>query len=98
MFGQELVWEIAMELIFTVKFWLIVGLGLSILEIFTGFFIALSFGIAGFAMAGLLKVWPTIFTEWYEIVFVYSLTSLLVASLAWKYFRKNQTAQQDIND
>ena len=70
-----------MEIIFTVKFWLIVGFCLSTLEVFSGFFIALSFGIAGFVMAGLLKIWPTLLTEWYEVVFTYSAISLFVASL-----------------
>jgi len=87
-----------MELIFTVKFWLIVGFCLSILEVFSGFFIAMSFGIAGFAMAVLLKAWPSLFTEWYEILFVYSAISLLVASLACRTFRKNQTEKADVND
>ncbi len=89
-----------MELFFTVEFWLIIGLCLSILEVFTGLFIAFSFGIAGFTMAGLLKVWPTLLTEWYEVVFIYSVTGLLVtmAFLAWGKFRKNQLRNQDIND
>ena len=84
---------------FTVEFWLILGLFLSILEVFTGFFIALSFGIAGFAMAGLLKIWPVLLTEWYEAVFAYSLISLLVVTAfsAWKRFGKNQL-RKDIND
>ncbi len=87
-----------MELIFTAKFWLIVGLCLSILEVFSGFFFALSFGVASFAMVVLLKVWPTLLTEWYEVVFVYSTLSLSVASLASSKFRKTQAANQDIND
>lgn len=87
-----------MELIFTVKFWLIAGLILSILEIFSGLFFALSFGIAGFAMAGLLKIAPQLLTEWYEVIFVYSVFGLAIASLALNKFKKNQTQTPDIND
>lgn len=87
-----------MELIFTVEFWLIVGLCLSILEVFSGLFVALSFGVASFGMALLLKVWPTLLTEWYEVVFIHSTISLSVASLAWSKFRKTQASNQDIND
>ncbi|MDM8537560.1 hypothetical protein QUF70_12450 [Desulfobacterales bacterium HSG17] len=87
-----------MELLFSVKLWIIIGLCLSIIEVFSGLFFALSFGIAGFIMAGLLKVWPTLLTEWYEVIFIYSVISLLVASLAWKKFIKTQAQQQDIND
>jgi membrane protein implicated in regulation of membrane protease activity len=81
-----------------VKFWLIVGLCLSIVEIFSGFFIALSFGVGAFLMAGLLAAWPNLLTEWYQVVFVYCAISLLVASLAWRKFKKNQLDTTDVND
>lgn len=87
-----------MALIFTVEFWLTVGFVLSILEVFSGFFIALSFGIAGFILAGLLKVSPALFTEWYEIAFIYSVISLLIVFLARKIFVKSQTIEHDVND
>lgn len=87
-----------MELIFTVKFWLIVGFGLAILEVFTGFFIALSFGVAAFAMAGLFLVWPTLLTEWYEVLFVFGLISLIFTSISWRLFNNTQGSKQDIND
>ena len=87
-----------MTFIFLVKFWLIVGLCLSILEVFSGLFIALSFGIAGFVMAGVLAVWPSFLTEWYEVVFTYSVISLIISSVAWKVFGKNLSTKHDIND
>ncbi len=87
-----------MELIFTVNFWIIIGLVLLILEVFSGLFFALSFGIAGFIMAGWLKIAPQSLTEWYEIIFIYSVVSLSIASLAWKKLRNNQNKISDIND
>ena len=87
-----------MELIFTIEFWIIIGLILFILEIFSGSFIALSFGISGIIMAGLFKVLPTLLTEWYEVTFIYSVISLLIAFLARKIFLKSKIIKHDIND
>lgn len=87
-----------MALIFTVEFWLTVGFVLSILEIFSGFFIALSFGIAGFILAVLLKVLPELFTEWYEIALIYSVISLLIVFLSRKIFIKSKAIKHDVND
>jgi membrane protein implicated in regulation of membrane protease activity len=87
-----------MELIFTIKFWLIVGLALSVLEVFSGLFFALSFGIAAFAIAGWLQIAPQSLTEWYEVIFIYSIFSLFIASLAWKKIKINQNKSVDIND
>lgn len=87
-----------MELVFTVNFWLIMGFSLLILEIFSGFFVALSFAIGSFVMALLLQLWPTLLNSWYEIIFLYSVISLLVTFSTWKIFKKNQETQADIND
>lgn len=87
-----------MALIFTVEFWLTVGFVLSILEIFSGFFIALSFGIAGFILAALLKVLPALFTEWYEIALIYSVISLLIVFLSRKISTKSKAIKHDVND
>lgn len=87
-----------MELLISLKFWIIVGLLLSIAEIFTGIFIALSLGIAAFIMVALLEFFPSLFSEWYEIIFVYSIFSIIVTSMFWYWKVKVKKLHKDIND
>lgn len=85
-------------LLSSVNFWLVVGLVFASLEIVTGVFIALSFGISAFIMAGVFYFWPNIFDHWYEIAFVYSILSVGISSVFWYWRTKVKVPGKDIND
>jgi membrane protein implicated in regulation of membrane protease activity len=87
-----------MEILISLKFWIIIGLLLSITEIFTGIFLGLSLGISAFIMAIVFYFFPNLFEEWYEILFVYSIFSIAVNSLFWYWKVKVKKPKRDIND
>lgn len=83
-------------------FWIIIGLVLCVLELANGSLVFfLPTGLSSFSMGAILKlqensVTPEIFNDWYYIIIVWLIMSLLFALLLRKYFRREST-EDDIN-
>ena len=83
-------------------FWIIMGLVLCVLELANGSLVFfLPTGLSSFSMGAILKlqensVTPEIFNDWYYIIIVWLIMSLLFALLLRKYFRREST-EDDIN-
>jgi|SaaInlV_200m_DNA_4_1039719.scaffolds.fasta_scaffold24783_2 membrane protein implicated in regulation of membrane protease activity len=71
--------EVLMIWVFSVDFWLIIGTVMVFVEIFTGDFTALSFGIAAYLVTAVLLCQPTLFLHWYNMLLLYSIFTLLIA-------------------
>ena len=83
-------------------FWIIMGLVLCVLELANGSLVFfLPTGLSSFSMGAILKlqensVIPEIFNDWYYIIIVWLIMSLLFALLLRKYFRR-ESREDDIN-
>ncbi|MAA92606.1 MAG: hypothetical protein CMQ57_03670 [Gammaproteobacteria bacterium] len=83
-------------------FWIILGLILCVLELANGSLVFfLPTGLSSFFLGALLKlqensVIPEIFDDWYYIIIVWLIISLMFALLLRKYFRREST-EDDIN-
>jgi len=83
-------------------FWIIMGLILCVLEVTNGTLVLfLPTGLSSFSMGAFLKlqenlIIPEIFDDWYYVIIVWLIISLLFALLLRKYFRREST-EDDIN-
>ena len=84
-------------MLFDPNFWIILGVLLCVLEIFTGLFVSLSFGLSAFIIYGFLKSMPKLIDSWYELLFSYGLVGLILSIIMW-YFFGNKDKSIDIND
>jgi membrane protein implicated in regulation of membrane protease activity len=84
-------------MLFNPDFWIIIAVLLCVLEVFTGAFISLSFGISAIIIYGILKLFPDFVTTWYEILFIYGLLCFILSVIMWYFFGKKNTAP-DINE
>lgn len=85
-------------MIFDYQFWIIIGVLLCILEVLSGFFISLTFGITALCMALLLFISPHIFPNWYILLAFYCAASFTSSYFIWKKYSSKEKEQIDIND
>ena len=90
--------SIVLGFLFTAKFWLALGAALGIVEIFTGTFYALAFGVAALVLSGLLALWPGLLTLWYQVALAYSVLALAMSVMAYRWHQRSVGQQTDINE
>ncbi len=84
-------------MLFTASFWIIVAVSLFALEIFTGLFISLSFGISALMIAGIIYLYPDLIISYSELFFIFGLLGLVLSIIMWYFLGKRDT-QPDINE
>ena len=83
-------------------FWIILGLILCILELTNGTLVVfLPTGLSSFSVGFLLKIqenqfMPEILNDWYYIIIIWLIFSIIYALLLRKFFRREDT-EEDIN-
>ena len=87
--------ELLQSWLLRVEAWAVLGVGLAIVETFTGAMIALPLGGAALVIAGLL--WIGLITSWQQALLGFAVLGVVVALVLRRVFRKaSQTP--DIND